>query len=64
MSPIWTFDGIEKKHDVYRGTGYLKKFCKSLREHAMKIKYFEKKKIIPLRNEQQELNEKEKIYYI
>ena len=38
MSPIWTFDGIEKKHDVYRGKGYLKKFCKSLREHAMKIK--------------------------
>ena len=64
MSPIWTFDGIEKKHDVYRGKGCLKKFCKSLREHAMKIKYFEKKKIIPLRNEQQELNEKEKIYYI
>ena len=29
-------------------------FCESLREHAMKIINFEKKKLIPLTNEQQE----------
>ena len=53
MSTIWIFDGIENKHDVYRGEDYMKKFCESLREHAMKMINFEKKKI-PLRNEQQE----------
>ena len=24
---IWTFDGIENKHDVYRGKDCIKKFC-------------------------------------
>ena len=42
----------------------MKKFCESLREHALNIINFEKKKIIPLTNEQLELNEKIKIYYI
>ena len=55
MSVIWTFDGIENKHDVYR---------ESLREHAMKIMNFEKKKMIPLTNEQQESYEKIIIYSI
>ena len=42
----------------------MKKFCESLREHALNKINFEKKKIIPLTNEQLELNEKIKIYYI
>ena len=42
----------------------MKKFCESLREHALNIINFEKKKIIPLTNELLELNEKIKIYYI
>ena len=50
MSTIWTFDGIENKHDVYRGDNDMNNFCESLREHAMKIINFEKKKIIPLKN--------------
>ena len=45
MYMIWTFDGIDNKHDVYRGEGYRKKFCESYREHIIKILYFEKKKI-------------------
>ena len=49
---IWTFDGIEKKHDVYRGKHCMKEFRESLRDHAMKIFSFEKKKMIPLTNEQ------------
>ena len=37
MSTISLFKDIEKKYDVYRGKDCMKKFCESLREHAMKI---------------------------
>ena len=43
MSIISLFRSIENKHDVYRGKDCLKKFCESLREHAMKIINFGKK---------------------
>ena len=56
MSTISSFKHIEIKHDVYRGKGCMKKFCESLREHAMKIISFIKKKY-----EQQELYENAKI---
>ena len=45
---IWTFHSTEDKHDVYRSEDVTKKFCESLREHAVKISNFEKKKMIPL----------------
>ena len=37
MPTISSFRSIENKHDVYRGKDCEKKFCESLREHAMKI---------------------------
>ena len=49
---IWTFGGIENKHNVYSGENCMKKFCESIRTHAMKITSFEKKEMIPLTNEQ------------
>ena len=61
VSMIWTFDGIENKHDVYWGEYYMKKNCESLRELTMKIIKFENNKIVPSTNEQQELYEKTKI---
>ena len=42
----------------------MKKFCECFRMRTIKIINFEKKKAIPLTNEQQELYEKTKIYYI
>ena len=33
----------ENNHDVYRGKDCMKKFCETLREHAMKIINFRKK---------------------
>ena len=36
MSTIWTFDGIENKHDLYRGEDCMKEFYESLREEAIK----------------------------
>ena len=44
MFTISSFKSIEDKHDIYRGKDYLKKFCESLREDAMKIINFKKKK--------------------
>ena len=35
MSAIPSFKSTEKKHDVYRGQDCMRKFCKSLREHAI-----------------------------
>ena len=45
MSTILLFRSIENKNDVYRGNHCMKKFCESLREHAMKIIDFKKKKM-------------------
>ena len=35
---------MKNKHDVYKGKDCMKKFCESLREHAIKIINFIKKK--------------------
>ena len=51
-------------HNVYRAEDFMEKFCESLREHIIKIINFEKKKMIPLTNDQQELYQKTKRCYI
>ena len=63
MSTILSVKDIEKKHDVYRGKDCVKKFSKPLREQAMKIIDFKKKKML-LTNEKQESYKKVQIYYI
>ena len=45
MSTISSFRSIENKHDVYRGKDCMKKFCESLRKHAMKIIDFKNNKM-------------------
>ena len=52
MSTKWTFHGKKSKHDVYSGEKWMKGCCKCLLEHAMKIIKFEKKKMMPLTNEE------------
>ena len=44
MPTISSSRSIENKHDVSRGKDCMKKFCEFLREHAMKIINFKKKK--------------------
>ena len=44
MSIILSFKSIENKHGVYRYKDYMNKFWESLREHAMEIINFKKKK--------------------
>ena len=44
MSTICLFKIIENNHDVYTGKDCMKRFCEALKEHAMKIINFRKKK--------------------
>ena len=37
MSTILSFKDIENEHDVFRGKDHMKKSCKSLKEHTLKI---------------------------
>ena len=52
MSTISSFRSIENKHDVYRDKNCTEKFCEYLRENAMKIINFKKKKMKLLTKEQ------------
>ena len=61
MSTISSFRSIENRHDVYRSKDCMKTFCEFLREHAMKIINFKKKKMKLLTKEQQESYENAKI---
>ena len=44
MSTISSIKNIENKHDVYRSKDSMKKIFESLRDHAIKIINFKKKK--------------------
>ena len=50
MFTLSSFKSIENNHVVYSGEDCMKIFCKSLREHAMKIINFEKNKMKLLTN--------------
>ena len=61
MWPVWAFDNIESKHTLYRGKDCMKRFCSSLREHAVD---FEKKKILPLSKKELNLHQDATACYI
>ena len=63
MSPP-SFRSTENKHDECKGKDYMKRLCESLREYAMKMINFKKKKNKLLTKEQQESCENAKICYI
>ena len=44
MSTILSLKSIESKDDVYRGKDLMKRFCESLRVHAIEVINFKKKK--------------------
>ena len=62
--PHCSFDESKTKINYYRGDDCMKKFCEDLREHAMKIINYEKKKMIPLTTEEKIYHNKQKICYI
>ena len=64
MSAISSFKDIENKHNLHRAKDCMKKFCESLREHALNIIILKKKKMKLLANKQQQLYENANICYI
>ena len=64
MSTISLFKSIENNYYVYKGKYYMKNFCESLREHAMKTINFQTKRVKPLTKEQHQSYQNAKICYI
>ena len=52
MSTISLLRSIENNQDEYRGKGYIKIFCESLRDHAIQIINLKMKKMKLLTEEQ------------
>ena len=59
-----SFDKSKNKLNYYRGEDCMIKFCKDLREHAIKIINYEKKDMIPLSKKEEENYNNQKICYI
>ena len=64
MPTVSSFKRRENKHDIYRGKDYMKNCFELLRERAIKIINFKKKKMKLLTKEQQQSYENPKICYI
>ena len=64
VSPVWAFDHIENKHTLYCGKDCMKKFCKSLRDHAKNVIDFKKKKLLTLLKEELKSYQDAKVCYI
>ena len=58
------FDSTKNKLDCYKSEDCMEWFCKDLREYAMKLINYEKKEMIPLTDEENELYETLKACYI
>ena len=43
-----SFDAVKNELDCYRGKDCTEKFCKNLREHAVRIVHYEEREMIPL----------------
>ena len=59
-----SFDKTKNKLDCYRGEDCMKKFCKDLREQAIKIVNYEKKDMIPLTKKEEKSHNKQEVRYI
>ena len=64
LSTNCSFDAAKNKLDCYRGKDCMEKFCKDLREHAMRIFNYEKKEMVLLTNDENEYYERQKVCYI
>ena len=59
-----SFDETKNKLDFYRGKDCMEKFCKDLRDHAMKIINYKEKEMIPVTDKETTSYEKQKVCYI
>ena len=62
LNTNYSFDKTKTKLDGYKGEECMERFCKDLREHAMKIINFEEKEMIMLT--ENKLYEKQNVCYI
>ena len=56
------FDAAKNNLDCYRGKDCMEKFCKDLREHAMRIDNYEKKEMTLLTDEKNKSYESQNVY--
>ena len=54
----------KNKLDSYKGEDCMGRFCKDLRDHAMKTINYEEKEMIPLTDNENKSYEKQKVCYI
>ena len=59
-----SFDETKNKLDSYRGEYCMERFCKDLRDHAMKIINYEEKEMIPLTDKENKSYQMQKVCYI
>ena len=59
-----SFDATKNRFDCYKGEVCMERFCKDLRDHAMKIINYEEKEMIPLTDKENKSYEKQKVCYI
>ena len=59
-----SFDKSKNERKYYRGEDSMIMFCKDLKEQAMKIMNYDKKKIIPLTDKEKETHENQNVCYI
>ena len=59
-----SYDATKNKLDCYKDEDCMERFCKDLRDHAMKIINYEEKEMIPLTDKENKSYEKEKACYI
>ena len=63
-STILNFDSVECKHDLYRVEDCMKNFYSSLKENAINIIDFEKKKMLPLKKEKLKSHQDATVCYV
>ena len=61
MSTIWV---LENKHILYHGEECMKEFCSSLRQNAINVINFEKKKMLPLTKKELKSHQDATVWYI
>ena len=59
-----SFDATKNEFNCYKGKDFMERFCKDLRDHAMKIINYEEKQMIPLTDKENKSYEKQKVCYV
>ena len=59
-----SFDATKNKFDCYKSEDCMERFCKNVREHAMKVVNYEKEEMMLLTDEEYNSHEKQNVCYI